>query len=167
MIDKLKNYAIVLLLLCVIGAYFYGKSQVPDPPALEVKASVEAVKSDSVASSVKAVSVKKTTNLSGNKKEGTYAKSTTEDFLFESEDSVTISTAKYNEMESIIKNTVLPSWGLSLGVGKERDVPGEFYSLGYLHAIGKNLFFMGDIGIKKANAIYELENGRASVIKLF
>lgn len=171
MLDKIKNYSIIFLLVAVIGAFFYGKnlgeSETPPPPALSVKSENEGEKAAADAQSIKAVSLKKTTSFSGNKKTGEFAKNITEDFSFQSEDSMTVSTAKYREMEELIKNSIQPTWGLALGTGRQRDLSYEFYSLGYAHSIGKNLYFIGDIGFSKINNIYEVENGRASVIKLF
>lgn len=135
MLDNLKNYSIIILLLAVIGAFFYGKSLVPDPP----KPQIVYVEKDSVAAKGEGEA------------KGVKLKIKRPGLLIDvSADSVGASgdLSLSHELSFMLDNGK-PEWAYLIGGMKEVGLEEYLFPIGIGHRIFDDVYLLGNIELDK------------------
>lgn len=160
--EKVKNYLIFILLLSVIGSFFYGKnigeSKLPD------------LSSESFSESNTSADIKAESEHSYEKKSRekiTYPDGTTVEKEAEEKGNIKekldiLFGEQKRHYESLILSLKQPEFGFSIGVGYNVDDKEYYFNAGALKAISEKTYIHAEIQGRK-----KIESGSIKYIKLF
>ncbi len=169
--DKVKNYVIAVLIPAVFGAFFYGKAQLPDPPAQSAEVVSQAASSDVSASldsdkaKLKGTGIDLSISNCGPGKAKLKLKADSADIDVES-----LRQRLREQLQSMSEAFKVQSGaeladGYKAGIGYNFDQSAVYYKAGYLYHLGGKWFAEAESDFTYNGAVQVKQVG-ASLIKV-